>query len=211
MKENRLINKKLLTSAILILFTLTANILALSKPGDRNVSGAPLTGAAEPFGILIARNFAPVWVNENFAVDGMTILSGSQIRSGKTSAVIEIQNIGEIELCPAATVKLLYSRERVDVSLVNGQASLTTFRNIVGVLSIVDGRNLRTDVSLRTSSVGIQCGAGDSKPSGTNYTADTIGWNFTGALALAAAVTATVNTIIVLPGNGRMNVGQVRP
>ena len=211
MKETRLINKKLLTSAILILFTLTANILALSKPGDRNVSGAPLTGGAEPFGILIARNFAPVWVNENFAVDGMTVLSGSQIRSGKTSAVIEIQNICEIELCPAATVKLLYSRERVDVSLVNGQASLTTFRNIVGVLSIVDGRNLRTDVSLRTSSVGIQCAAGDSKPSGTNYTADTIGWNFTRALALAAAVTATVNTIIVLPGNGRMNVGQVRP
>lgn len=106
-------------------------------------------------GILTAPDAPSVRVNGNAAQDGMTILSGSEIKTGSNGgATINLRQLGKAELGSETTVKLVFTAEHVTLQVFSGQAQLTTFKGISGLLINPDGKEIKTDSSLEASSVG---------------------------------------------------------
>jgi hypothetical protein len=96
-----------------------------------------------------------VSVNGNAAFNGMTILSSAEIRTGKNSgATINLRQAGRVELCSETSAKLVFTPEQIYLQLFSGQAKLTSYKGITGVLTAADGKELKTDPNLETSSVG---------------------------------------------------------
>lgn len=146
--------KSLQAIAFFLVFCL-ANGYALAAAPDGN---AP-PGTDQPnelsAGILTAPNAPSVRVNGNVAQDGMTILSGSEIKTGTSGgATINLRELGKAELGPETTVKLIFTADQVTVQVFSGQAQLTTFKGVSGSLINPDGKELKTDPSLETSSIG---------------------------------------------------------
>jgi hypothetical protein len=198
------VGRKFLSSAYLLLLISSGNNIAWSqRPADTDVR--------EPLGTVISKDFNPVWVNELFAVDGMTVRSGSNVRAGKSHAFVDIRDVGEVDLCPESTVNLVFNHGKIEAKLIAGQVSLMTVTKVEGSLITTDGKILKSDPRQSTSRIEIGCSRSDSRPSGAGPDSAFLGLKFVGAAAFAAALSATVNSILVLPGNARQNVGQVRP
>lgn len=105
-------------------------------------------------GILNAADAETVKVNGNAAQDGMTILSGAEIQTGAGGATINLRQLGRVELGSGTTVKLVFTAGRIELQVIGGQAELTAFKGVTGVLTDPDGKSLTTDSTLETSSVG---------------------------------------------------------
>lgn len=143
-------NNKIIRSIALLLVAGLANTFVFAGINNNSVKPDDVLIT----GVLSTPDDQSVKVNGNPAQDGMTILSGAEITTSKTSgATINLSDLGKVELKPETNVKLYFTVENVDLQVVNGQAQLTTFKGIKGVLSDVDGKIFRTDSSLEVSSV----------------------------------------------------------
>ena len=115
-------------------------------------------------GILNAADAESVKVNGNAAQDGMTILSGAEIQTGAGGATINLRQLGRIELGSGTTVKLVFAAGRIELQVIGGQAELTAFKGVTGILTDPDGKSLMTDSTLETSSVGNGAGLPSAAP-----------------------------------------------
>ena len=147
--------KKLLQTIAFSLVICLANgyvyaVLPGEKLPDEARKGKPLLS-----GILYTFGEQSVLVNGNVALNGMTILSGADIKTGKNSgATINLPQIGIVELTSDTSVKLVFTAEQIDLQVLSGKAKLTTFKNISGSMTDTDGKVLKTDSTLEISSVG---------------------------------------------------------
>jgi len=106
-------------------------------------------------GVLDAFDAQSVRVNGNAAQNGMTILSGAEIKTSTNGgATINLRQLGKVVLNSETSVKLVFTAEQVNLQVLSGQAELTTFKGVNGILTDVDGKALKTDSSLEISSVG---------------------------------------------------------
>jgi hypothetical protein len=111
------------------------------------MAGVGLTGK------LKTRDNKPVLVNNNKAISGTTILSGSQIQCpDKIGATVDLGSLGRLDIAPNSSLSLSFSAGGVEVQLQSGYVILTTNKGISGVVTTTDGTVFATDPS-RTSSV----------------------------------------------------------
>lgn len=143
-------NNKIIRSIALLLVTGLANTFIFAGINNNSVKPDDVLTT----GVLTTVDDQSVKVNGNPAQDGMTILSGAEITTSKNSgATINLSDLGKVEIKAETSVKLFFTSVNIDLQVVNGQAQLTTFKGIKGVLSDADGKILRTDSSLLVSSV----------------------------------------------------------
>lgn len=143
--------RKLIQAISLLLFICLANGYVFAVLPDGKTVHPNITDA----GVLNAPDAYSVSINGNSAQDGMTILSGAEIKTGAANgATVNLRGLGKVEINPETSVKLIYTADRVDLQIMNGTAQLTTYKGISGVLTDADGNSLKTDSMLEVSSVG---------------------------------------------------------
>lgn len=140
--------------AFFLVFCL-ANGSALAAMPDGNAPPGSVQPNEMLAGVLNAPDAQSVRVNGNAAQDGMTILSGAEIKTGSNGgATINLRQLGKAELGSETTVKLVFTAEQVTLQVFSGQAQLTAFKGVSGLLVNAEGKELKTDPSLETSSIG---------------------------------------------------------
>lgn len=146
--------KSLHAIAFFLVFCLASGSALAAMPDGNAPPGADQPNELSA-GILTAPDAPSVRVNGNAAQDGMTILSGSEIKTSSSSgATINLRRLGKAELGADTTVKLVFTDEQVTLQVFGGQAQLTTFKGVSGLLINADGKELKTDPSLDASSIG---------------------------------------------------------
>jgi len=146
--------KKIQTITFFILICLTGGYIFAVPPGEKTSAGAAKEKKLFS-GVLSTIGDQRVLVNGNAAFNGMTILSGMEIKTGKNSgATINLQPAGIVELAAETSVKLVFKAEQIDLQVLSGKAKLTTFKTYNGSMSDTDGKILTTDPTLEISSVG---------------------------------------------------------
>lgn len=193
--------KKSLQTITLVLFICLANgyVFAVLPDGDA------LADTVQPkvllAGILTAIDAQSVRVNGNAAQNGMTILSGAEIKTNKDSgATINLRQLGNVELSSETSVKLVFTAKQINLQVLSGQARLTTYKEIKGVLTGADGIVLKTDSSLEISSVGNSETSTEDTPLSVPSTASSglFGWGMWGtATVVGGVVGGTVLSWIV--------------
>ncbi len=135
-------------TALLLVFCLTSLPLAAQTvAGVEPENGAAATGAPPLSGILIASNANEVYVNGNPAVNGMTILSKTDLETKNSAATVAFGDLGMIRVCPQTKLNLDFDNERVDIKLMSGNARLEISPNVNGTIYGTDGAALRTDAA----------------------------------------------------------------
>ena len=143
---------------LLTVFLSCVSVFAHS--GDNNESQR----ATPMLGVLVLENSDSTLINGNRAVDGATIRSGAEIRTGNHSARIYLPKLGSVELRPNTSVNVSFKDNTIDSNLFSGQARLTASEGVRGTLINPDGVLFETDSSLSFSSVG---STGDNFNSGS--------------------------------------------
>ncbi len=147
--------KKLLQTITFLLVVCLANGSVFAVLPAENSPAAAVKGKTLPSGILNTFGEQSVLVNGYAAFDGMTILSGTNIKTGKNSgATINLRQIGSVELCSETSAKLVFTADQVDLQLLSGKAKMITLKNINGVMTGLDGKVFKTDSTLETSIIG---------------------------------------------------------
>ena len=150
-----LIYKKLFQKITFLLVISLANGFVFAVPPNQNLPAKAVNKKTLPSGILHPSGEKSVSINGNAAFDGMTVFSGTNIKTGKKSgAVINLRQIGRVELCSETSAKLVFTAEQIDLQLLSGKAKLTTLKNINGSMTGSDGKTQNTDPKLETSSTG---------------------------------------------------------
>lgn len=203
--------KKPLQTITFFLFFCLANSSVFAFIPDGNVSADTTAQKVSYTGILNAADPLSVRVNGNIAQDGMTILSGAEVKTGNNGgAVIKIHQLGKIELSGETSVKLAFSAQNVDVQIVSGQAVLTTYKGVKGKLSDANGKVLMTDSTLEISS--IENSAVALSPETTVAAPTLFGFGFWGTIGLV--VTGTVVTwlaVTQLNNDPERSISSVQP
>ncbi len=147
--------KKLLQTTTLFLFFCLSNSYVFAFIPGANTPAETVEPKVLYTGILNAFDIQSVRVNGNIAQDGMTILSGAEIKtSNNCGAVIKIYKLGKVQLDAETSVKLVFSDQYIDLQIQSGKAVLTTYKNVKGKMTDTNGEVLTTDSSLEISSVG---------------------------------------------------------
>ncbi len=208
--------KKPLQAAAFFLVICLANGYVLAAiPGENAImdTAHPET----PFsGVLNAFDASSIRVNGNAAQDGMTVLSGAEIKTGVNGgATINLRRLGKVELSSETTVKLVFAAEQVDLQVLSGQAELTTFKGINGLLTDAEGKSLMTDATIEISSVGNAETAAAASPGVSVASPGLFGMGFLGtAAAIGGVVSGSVLVWVgaTKPGNSsRGPVSRVQP
>lgn len=153
--------KKTIQAVSLFIFICLANGYIFAVLPDGKTVHPNITDA----GVLNAPDAQSIRVNGNSAQDGMTILSGAEIKTGANKgAIIDLRRLGKIEINSETTVKLVYTADRVDLQVLSGMAKMTTYKGVSGVLTDAAGKSLKTDPTLEISSIenGEMAAAGDA-------------------------------------------------
>ena len=175
-------------SALLVLIISSATILANS---------------AATKGVLQLSDGNSMRVNDKFAIGGLTILSGVELKTDKYACGVDLGPLGHVELAVNTSAKLTFSSSRVELAITTGSGSLTTKSGVTGSLTDPAGRVRVTDPSQATSTI-----ATDGFPL-RNSAAISTGW--VRVFELTKAAVFSIATIVTHASNGRINVGQVRP
>lgn len=146
--------KKTLRTTTFFLFFCLANSSVFAFIPDENVSAEATAPKVLHTGILNVADPLSIRVNGNIAQDGMTILSGAEVKTRNGGgAVIKISQLGQLELSEETSVTLVFSAQNVDVQIVTGQVVLTTYKDVKGKLIDANGKVLMTDSTLEISSI----------------------------------------------------------
>jgi len=147
--------KKLLQTTAFLLVICLANGSVFAALSDEKSPAGTVRSKDLSSGILNTFGEQSVSVNGNAAFNGMTILSGAVIKTGKNSgARINLRQIGIVELTSESSVKLVFTAEQIDLQVLSGKAKLTAFKGITGTMTDTDGKVLKTDPALEISSIG---------------------------------------------------------
>ncbi len=209
--------KTLFQTTTLFLFLCLSNSYVFAIKADAN---AP-SDTSEPkvlfTGILNAPDIQSIRVNGNIAQDGMTILSGAEIKTGNSSgAMITIYQLGKVELDAGTTVKLVFSDQYIDVQIPSGKAVLTTYKNVKGKMTDMNGKVLMTDSSLEISSVGTDgnIGAGTLLPAtsaASNASNGLFGFGMWEIIGLAAGSAVTWVAVASSINDSQRPISSVQP
>lgn len=198
-------NQKFVRAIALALVVSMANIFVLAVPGAGDIPVPASSVQDSPVGVLSGKKSKSVMVNGNPALDGMTINSGSEIKTDKSGAIVNIRGVGSVELCTETTVKLNYTKDRVELTVIGGSASLTTMKGVTGDLITPEGLTFKTDPSLDTSTIQMGCawrtGAAVTGFEGLPF------W----VLGVVAAVGAVAAIIAIAGNDDRATVSAVSP
>ena len=189
------LNKKMFRLVTLTLIVSLANILAFAS--------VPSAGA--PVGILNSTNSRSAFVNGNLAEDGMTILSGSELRSDKGEVNVNLGSLGEVDLGENTSAVVTYNDTSVQLNVLKGEATLTTYKGVTGVLNTADGQSLQTDTTAASSTVN---STGMPATSGTKQ--GVLHNNQTEIVAAGILATLVAMIIIIGTRNNKKNVSPVR-
>lgn len=141
----------------------------------------------------------------------MTILSGAEVKTGNNGgAVINIYQLGKIELSEETSVKLVFSAQNVDVLIISGQAVLTAYKGVKGKLTDANGKVLMTDSTLEISSIVNSAVALSSE---TTVAAPALfGFGLWGTIGLVVTGTVvTWLTVTNLSNDPQRSISSVRP
>lgn len=147
--------KKLLQTTVLFLVFCLSNSFVFALRGGANVPADTAEPKVLLTGVLNALDAQSVRVNGNIAQDGMTILSGAEIKTGVNGgAVVKLYQLGKVELDAETSIKLVFEAQNVDLQILSGRAVLTTYKDVKGKLTDANGKVSTTDSTLEVSSVG---------------------------------------------------------
>jgi len=177
-------------------------------------NGAGQTSDTSPQGILFVGDSGTVQVQGNPVANGGTVFSGSEINTNRRSATIEVPNEGRVALCPDSSATIVLTRNSIEVTLSKGQASVTASGPVNGRLTSKDGQVLDAKSLGVNGSVSLPCAKDDRVGVGPEAVEqeppNLLSWILGDPSTLRAALIATA-VIMGTPGQGRGNVGQVRP
>lgn len=206
--------KKLLQTTTLFLVFCLSNSYVIAFTADANASADVVEPKGLLTGILNAFDVQSVRVNGNIAQDGMTILSGAEIKTGNNcGAVIKIFQLGKVELDAESSVKLVFEDQRIDLQILSGKAVLTTYKNVKGEMTDTDGKVLKTDSALETSSVGTnesEC-AGASLPETSRASKGLFGFGIWGTFGIVTGSVITWMAAANSNNDSQRPVSSVKP
>lgn len=164
--------QNVLRAVTLVLLICLANLLVFA--GVPTVK-SPTNAGLVTTGILSVFDQDSASVNGNIALDGTTILSGSEIKTDKNGARINLKGLGSVDLAAGTSVSLTFTSGQINLNVSIGQAQLTSLKGVTGVLTTPAGDVLKTDPALDTSTVGNN--AETVSAEGTKKTGDKDYWD----------------------------------
>lgn len=109
--------------------------------GQKNIAAnSPISS-----GILNISEGSEIYVNGNRALDGMTILSGTEIETREKGAIISLSNLGIVRICQQTKMNLTFENERVEIKLTSGNARLEVNPGGNGEITTSAGTNMIAD------------------------------------------------------------------
>lgn len=149
-------------------------------------------------GVLNTTDASEIKVNGNSAANGMTIVSGTEIRTGKVGATVRIPQLGDVDICPNSVVKIVFSAGQVNLGLSTGQGKLTATQNNSGTITLPTGEVLKTDPTLSVSTVGPGCLVPTGVPPSNNGSGGLFGLGIGGTIAVLSGIAGATILIVVL-------------
>lgn len=142
------IQKKLKMSLPFLVVCLSCvSVFAFNSENNTAQNAAPILG------VLVLEDSDTTLINGNAVIDGATIHSGAEIRTGNHSAKIYLPKLGSVELKPNTSINISFKDSTIDLNLIAGDAQLTTSEGVKGTLINGDGTMFETDSGLSFSSV----------------------------------------------------------
>lgn len=196
-----------------LIYCLVSFYIFSATPGS--IVSAQTPASQMVTGILDISGAKFVLLNGNKTPKGTTVLSGAQLETENANgAMVTFDRLGRIEVGCRSSVKLNFTAERVEVTVLSGFARLVTNQGIMGTLITPDAMELKTDASLPTSTVETStqnpCGplvfaavpaAGAAAGVATTGGLFGLGWVATAILAIAAPVTAAAIVVAAAGGS----------
>ena len=205
-------NKKLPKTITLFLFFCLANSTVFALIPEENISADTTSPNVLYTGILNTADPLSVRVNGNIAQDGMTILSGAEIKTiNNGTAVVKMYQLGKVELNRETSIKLVFSAQNIDVQVLSGKAVLTTYKGVKGKLTETNGKVLITDSTLEISSVGNSAGVLLPEISAASPTLFGFGFGLWGAIGIAASTAVILITVAESNDAEEIPISNVRP
>lgn len=119
---------------------------------DRNSSKLPeektQTGIS---GVLRSPDAKSVLVNGSPAQNGMTVFSGTMIKTTGSGVQISISGIGQVVLGPNSEARLTFSETGIGLVLTSGSVSVLTFKGKLGQLTDPTGSVSKSEIEAETS------------------------------------------------------------
>ncbi|HKS30193.1 MAG TPA: FecR domain-containing protein [Pyrinomonadaceae bacterium] len=132
----RLLSKAL---ALVVVFAVM-QVYVLASP-NVNASGSNSPGML--LGRLILPGNQVVLVNGNLAQSGTTILSGSQLQTpAGIRGVVQLADLGRLEIDPDSNLTVTFDNKNVEVTVLSGNAYLTTKEGVSGNIVTPAGKAL---------------------------------------------------------------------
>jgi hypothetical protein len=188
---------------VLLLFLSSSLVFNMSSTLAAQNRGAAAANAqnenSQLKGQLIANG--PVTINGNKAITGTTVFTGSNIvvdcATGNT-ALVNLGNLGRIELVPGTKLTLRFSNGLITGDLQDGKAVISTPPGVKVAVTTPDGVVSADCVQSCVTPVAVQgfvqCAAVAPAPPGPVPTAGVNRWVIVGALAGAGAAGAAAAT-----------------
>ena len=179
--------------------SLVFNLASILAAQNRGAAANPQNGNSQLNGQLIANG--PVTVNGNKAITGTTVFTGSNIvvdcATGNT-ALVNLGNLGRIELVPGTKLTLRFSNGLITGDLQDGKAVISTPPGVKVAVNTPDGVVSTDCVQSCVTPVAVQgfvrCAAVAPAPPAPLPPAGLNRWAVAGILAGAGAAGAAAAT-----------------
>jgi hypothetical protein len=151
----------------------------------------------------VLQTSSSVLINDNIAEDGITILSGSQIKTSNKGASVQIPEVGLIQLDPETNATLDFTKQDVTLNVTKGNAKLLAKDGINGKIITNTGEIVETTKALSKIS---------SDPSAAQNDDDDKKKRIRRGLFIALAVgAAAIIAIIIVAGSNSDNARSSSP
>lgn len=143
---------------VIAVFNVSAGLTVL------NAQPAP---KPDVFGVLKTGRDASTTLNGNPVRDGATVRSGSQIKTGRDGAVVEIPKIGNVYLCPNTTAVITFSDRQISLDIASGEGKIAVQQMINGSIKTPDGKIVTSDSNNNYAAINSPGGADCSSKVGS--------------------------------------------
>ena len=137
---------------IALIYCLISLYIFSGVPGG--VVFAQTSASQTTTGVLEISGSKYVLLNENKTPRGTTVLTGAKIETqNNNGAMVNFDRLGRLEIGCRSSVRLTYSQDQIEATVLSGYARLVTNQGVSGTLITPDNQTLKTDPSLPTSTV----------------------------------------------------------
>lgn len=150
----------LIKAGAFVLLMCLANVCATAQAAANAGASGDFSDSSMT-GVLSTDGEQAVSVNGNSAEDGVTIVSGAEIKTGDDAALISLNGLGEVRINPNTTGKLIFGADGIKLSLSAGNAQLTALQGVKGLLINADGNPINANSAFGAAVIG---DAADSAP-----------------------------------------------